>query len=76
MEYFGRLLKSYSQLSIDYIENELPMALGWVLVAYALENDGWMQFCGLRRLDKGYIGQEVEKLKQQYFDKHGDKKDK
>lgn len=72
----GRLLLNYHQFSLEYIENELPMAMGWFLVSYSVENNGWLQFCGLKRLDDGYIKQEVDKLKEQYFDKYGNKKDK
>jgi hypothetical protein len=50
------------------------MGFGWALVNYAIENDGWMQFCGLKRVGKGYIAQEVEELKKQYYD--AKKKDK
>jgi hypothetical protein len=67
MEYVGRLLKTYSQFSLEYIENELPMSFGWSLVNYAVETDGWLSFCGIRRTGKGYISQEVDKLKQQYY---------
>lgn len=59
---------------MEYIENDLPMGFGWALVNYAIENDGWMQFCGLKRVGKGYIAQEVEELKKQYYD--AKKKDK
>lgn len=71
LEYVGRLLRGYPQFSLEYVENELPMSFGWALVNFYLENDGWMQFCGIKRIGNGYIQQEVEKLKEQYFDKYG-----
>jgi hypothetical protein len=68
LEYVGRLMKTYTQFSLEYIENELPMAFGWALVGYAIENDGFYQFCGIKRIGNGYVKQEVEKLKEQYYD--------
>ena len=49
------------------------MGFGWSLVAFYIENDGWMQFCGVTRIGDGYIQQEVQKLKQQYFEKKENK---
>lgn len=68
MEYVGRLLRGYSQFSLDYIENELPMSFGWALINFSMENDGWLQFCGIRRIGKGYIAQEIDELKRQYYE--------
>lgn len=59
---------NYPQFSLDYIENELPMGFGWALIAFCIENNGWHQFCGLKRIGRSYSGQEVDKLKQQYYD--------
>ena len=57
-------------MSIDYITYELDMSLGWALISWALENDGWLQFAGLKRSSKGYIAMEVDKLEKEYFDKY------
>jgi hypothetical protein len=67
-------LRTYHQFSLEYIENDLSMAFGWALVAHAIENNGWLQFCGLKRVGLGYIGQEIEKLKREYYEKYGNKK--
>ncbi len=64
----GRLLKTYHQFSLEYIENELPMSFGWALVNYAIENDGFLQFCGITRIGEGYIKQEITKLKDEYYE--------
>lgn len=53
---------------MDYIENELPMGFGWSLVSYYIETDGWLNFCGVKRMGDGYIKQEVNKLREQYYD--------
>ena len=37
------------------------MAEGWCYYAWAVENDGWLSFSGVRRDGDGYIGQEVKK---------------
>lgn len=44
------------------------MGFGWSLVSYYIETDGWLSFCGVKRIGSGYIQQEVTKLKEQYYD--------
>lgn len=67
-EYMGRILMTYPQYSQEYIENDMPMAFGWYLVNYAIENNGWYQFCGLRAKGGTYMETEVSKLVKQYYD--------
>lgn len=43
------------------------MAFGWALVAYSIENDGFLQFCGISRIGKSYAGMEIDKLVDQYY---------
>lgn len=51
---------------------DLTMDRGWAYVAQAIEMDGWLQFSGMRRSGKGYIGQEAELLMEQVRNvKHG-----
>jgi hypothetical protein len=56
------LLRYYQQFTKDYVENELPMIQGWAFLADAMENDGWLNFCGLTRVGDGYVKQETRKL--------------
>lgn len=39
---------------------------GWTFYAWAMENDGWLQFSGLKRAGDGYIAQHVERLMKEY----------
>ena len=70
MEYVGKLLKYYPQFSLEFINYELNMDLGWALIGYATEQDSWLQFAGIKRISKGPIAQEVDKLEKQYYDVH------
>lgn len=47
---------------MNFILDELPMNQGWALYSWCLENDGWLQFGGMKREGKGYIGQGTEPL--------------
>lgn len=47
---------------LDFILNEMPMDQGWAFYSWSMENDGWLQFCGVRRDGKGYMGQQAEHL--------------
>lgn len=40
----------------------LPMVRGWAYYAWAVENDGWLSFSGMRRDSPGYQGQEIKSL--------------
>ena len=59
-DYMGRLCRTY-HWSLEYVLFELPMVEGWVMYCVAIEQDGWMQFSGVKRTDGGYIGQQIEK---------------
>jgi hypothetical protein len=65
VDYMGRLLKYYPRYSMDEILDDLPMILGWVLINFSMENDAWLQFAGLQRSSRGYIGQEIDELMRQ-----------
>lgn len=41
---------------------DLPMIEGWIWYAYAMENDGWLSFSGIRRKGVGYVGMQRETL--------------
>lgn len=41
------------------------MDQGWAFYAWVIENDGWMQFGGVKRQGDGYIQQEVKRLLKQ-----------
>jgi hypothetical protein len=34
---------------------------GWVYYSYAMENDGWLQFAGIKRIGAGYVAQHIER---------------
>jgi hypothetical protein len=53
------LLRYYPQFTREYIEDALPLDEGWALLAVATENDGWLQFSGLKRTIPGYMAQEI-----------------
>lgn len=38
------------------------MERGWAWWSWAVENDGWLQFSGVKREGKNYIAQEIDKL--------------
>jgi hypothetical protein len=38
------------------------MAQGWAMWSWATENDTWLQFNGIQRSGKGYVGQEFDRL--------------
>lgn len=42
--------------------DDLPMDQGWAFIAYSVQNDGWLQFNGVKRASDGYIKQEIERL--------------
>jgi len=62
IDYECRLLKTYPSFTRDWIEFDLPMDMGWIYYAWSLENDGWLQFSGVKRDSLGFIAQEVERL--------------
>jgi hypothetical protein len=70
LDYVGRLLKAYPQFSEEFIENELPIRKGWCYICCYLENDGWLQFVGLKPSGDTYLEQEVNNLKTQYYEKY------
>jgi len=35
---------------------------GWAFCSWAVENDGWLQFNGIKRSSPGYLAQQIEKL--------------
>jgi hypothetical protein len=62
LDYVCKLLKTYPGLSRDEVWWELPMDQGWAMYYWAMENDPWLQFNGVRRADNGYVGQEINRL--------------
>ena len=38
------------------------MDKGWAFWAWAVENDGWLRFGGVKRKSKGYVAQELNRL--------------
>lgn len=45
--------------------DDLPMDQGWAFYAWAVENDGWLQFSGMKRDGDGYVMQGARKLTEQ-----------
>lgn len=39
---------------------------GWAFYSWAIENDGWMQFQGIKRDGSGYVAQRIERLMAEY----------
>ena len=68
IEYACRLLHSYPSFTPEYVWNELPMIQGWVYVAWAIENNGWLGFCGVKRNGAGFIKQYADALYKQAKD--------
>ena len=61
VDYCGRLLKTYSQFSMTFIMDELPMDEGWVWWNFAYQDDPMHKFSGMKAV-RGYIAEEAEKL--------------
>lgn len=38
------------------------MDQGWAFIAFAKQNDGWLQFNGVKRQSDGYVKQETDRL--------------
>lgn len=55
-------MKSYPSFTYQFVMDELPMDQGWAFYNWAIENDGWLQFGGLKRGGKGYIAQQADRL--------------
>jgi hypothetical protein len=47
---------------MDYVLDRLPMDQGWAFYAWAIENDGWLQFSGVKRDGDGYVMQGAREL--------------
>lgn len=60
--YVGQLLKYYSQFSLDFIWDALPMAEGYAYLAVATQLDGWSQFNGIKVEGKSYLEKAVDDL--------------
>jgi hypothetical protein len=56
------LLRGFPSFTRDWIEFDLPMDEGWVYIAWLTENDGWLQFSGVKRDSPGFIAQEAERI--------------
>lgn len=55
-------MKTYPHFTRDYVLYDLPMAEGWIWHNYAIENDGWLNFSGIKRTGKGYVMMETNRL--------------
>lgn len=55
-------MRSYPSFTRDYVLFDLAMVEGWVWHAYAMENDGWLQFSGVKRKGDGYVAMETKRL--------------
>ena len=62
IDYIGRLLRTFPSFGWQFVWDELPMEQGWAMYAWSMENDGWLQFAGMKRATSGYIAREVDKL--------------
>lgn len=59
----GRLLRTFGGFpALEYVLDELPMDQGWAFFSWSMENDGWLQFGGVRRDGPGYLGQAIAPL--------------
>jgi hypothetical protein len=59
------LLKYYSQFSLDFVWDELPMGEGYAYLTVAIGLDGWAQFSGLKPEGETYLEQETNQLMEQ-----------
>jgi hypothetical protein len=41
------------------------MEQGWAYYAWSMENDAWLAFSGVRRVSRGYVGQQIDLLMEQ-----------
>jgi len=62
-DYLARLCRTYPSFSRDYVLFDLDMSEGWMWYSMAIEQDGWLQFSGVKRSSKGYVGQEIDLLR-------------
>lgn len=58
-------MAGYPQFSEEFVWDDLSMDRGWAYYAWKVENDGWLQFSGVKRKGKGYVGMEVDSLMKQ-----------
>ncbi len=68
IDYITTILKYYPQFNLEWIEDDLNLAFGWILINKSLESDGWLNFCGFQRTSPSYIEQEIDCLMKQYYD--------
>ncbi len=47
---------------LEYVMNDLPMDQGFAYISWLLENDGWLQFSGLKRKGDGYVKRRVKEF--------------
>ncbi|MDE2097607.1 MAG: hypothetical protein KGL39_10200 [Patescibacteria group bacterium] len=64
-DYTTRLVATYPSFTRDFVLYELPMIEGFAWLAAAIEMNGWLGFCGIKRSGKGYVGIESERLYQE-----------
>jgi hypothetical protein len=57
-----RVLRAFPQFDREWLDKILPMDELWVYYNWTIENDGWLQFSGVRRASDGYIAQEVKQI--------------
>ncbi len=51
----------------EYIMYDLPMDLGNALINAAVEKDGWLMVCGMKRTSPGYIAQQQRIFENMYY---------
>ena len=57
-----RLLGKFPQFTEQYVLYELPMVKGWAYYSQSMESDPVLSFFSIKRVSRGYIGQEVDSL--------------
>lgn len=62
MEKRCRLMRFY-QMSVDHVRKRLVGAQGWVYYNWAQENEASMWGNNIKRVSKGYVAQEVDRIK-------------
>ncbi len=71
MNYVTRLMRYYPSFTEEYVIDILPIDKGWAFLAAAIDNDGWLQFAGIKRSGKAYLAQEIDKLMKEAKEVYG-----
>ncbi len=58
-------MKVFPAMSREEVWWELPLSQGQAYYSWAIENDVWLAFNGIKRSSKGFVGKQVEVMMEQ-----------